>query len=517
MPKGDGMRRASLVILSCLTASCTGWDRRAGEMFNPIGNPNSPDAQSEVARRVRGEVASTTPILPEEGDIWPGQPEPVPSLQDVSRSNSQFINKWHQLRPQLEADLKHQLADGQGLAVGEDVGKRYGSGKAIMPAETPLPSHVQDNADAYLEPVDQKKAEQSAKALLAESHVDSVPLPDIKPQPQPQPRPQPQPQAQEVVQKEATSSPAPQAHVAPPPPAALIVVPPLPATRQATVQPEHKETMAKLERMPAAPVVAPIASQKAPSSVAPVIVPPAPVHAPIKEEAKKMPPVTAQASRYSEDVAAVFAAGGGALPLHEYGSRHEKTPAKTTPYSAPIASAVPNTVPPKTERVEASPQQWNDFGEEATKASTVSRRHDNVKASVVEPLVPGAVSIPNGDGTYTFIRPDGTIKVVSEIRGGAFKKATTHHSDKSLSLTEEYAKPRYVRPTQQLENNRYDWEGDVIKLSERVGEEDTMTVRRKGGYHKGTSYRGHSVVKHGHSRHHASRHRYNDLDAFGDR
>ena len=134
------------------SVSCTGLDRHLGSTINPFGNPNMPDARSETAQRVRGVKLSTMPVLPEEGDVWPGQPEPVPSLQDVSRSDRNFVEKWQKARPQLDADLRQQLNDGQGMSVGEDVGQRYGSGKGVMPIGKPIPSHVKDNARPYMEP-----------------------------------------------------------------------------------------------------------------------------------------------------------------------------------------------------------------------------------------------------------------------------------------------------------------------------------------------------------------------------
>ncbi len=135
------------------SVSCTGLDRHLHNTINPFGNPNTPDARSETAQRIQGAKAtSTMPLLPEEGDVWPGQPEPVPSLQDVSRSDAHFVAKWQKARPQLDADLRQQLNDGQGMSVGEDVGKRYGSGRDVMPIGQPIPSHVKDNAPPYMEP-----------------------------------------------------------------------------------------------------------------------------------------------------------------------------------------------------------------------------------------------------------------------------------------------------------------------------------------------------------------------------
>lgn len=133
--------------------SCTGLDRHLSGTVNPYGNPNTPDTRSETAQRIRGAKVSATPVLPEDGDVWPGQPEPVPSLRDVSRSDAHFIEKWQKARPQLDADLRQQLGDGQGMSVGEDVSQRYGSGREVMPIGKPIASHVKDNAPPYMESV----------------------------------------------------------------------------------------------------------------------------------------------------------------------------------------------------------------------------------------------------------------------------------------------------------------------------------------------------------------------------
>jgi hypothetical protein len=45
--------------------------------------PTTPPAQSDNERRARGEDTATAPLLPEPGDVWPGPPPPIPTMQDL--------------------------------------------------------------------------------------------------------------------------------------------------------------------------------------------------------------------------------------------------------------------------------------------------------------------------------------------------------------------------------------------------------------------------------------------------
>jgi hypothetical protein len=46
---------------------------------------NSPPGDSTNMLRARGEVAPSEPLLPEQGNIWPGPPPPEPTLSDLER------------------------------------------------------------------------------------------------------------------------------------------------------------------------------------------------------------------------------------------------------------------------------------------------------------------------------------------------------------------------------------------------------------------------------------------------
>jgi hypothetical protein len=47
-------------------------------------NPNQPKGDSTNMQRVQGTEASTSPLLPEPGNVWPGPPPPEPTLEAPS-------------------------------------------------------------------------------------------------------------------------------------------------------------------------------------------------------------------------------------------------------------------------------------------------------------------------------------------------------------------------------------------------------------------------------------------------
>ena len=48
-------------------------------------NPNAPPGSAENVRRVQGQQVAADPLLPEPGNIWPGQPKAEMTLEDVIR------------------------------------------------------------------------------------------------------------------------------------------------------------------------------------------------------------------------------------------------------------------------------------------------------------------------------------------------------------------------------------------------------------------------------------------------
>jgi hypothetical protein len=56
-------------------------------------NPNQPKGDSTNMQRVQGTEASTAPLLPEPGNVWPGPPPPEPTLEDIEKmQNTEMPN-----------------------------------------------------------------------------------------------------------------------------------------------------------------------------------------------------------------------------------------------------------------------------------------------------------------------------------------------------------------------------------------------------------------------------------------
>ncbi len=81
------MRRSALLGTLLLLSGCSG----LGHFFQdtvrvPGQNPNATTGVSENLLRSRGERPSEDAILPQDGNVWPGPPQPLPTLSDVSRN-----------------------------------------------------------------------------------------------------------------------------------------------------------------------------------------------------------------------------------------------------------------------------------------------------------------------------------------------------------------------------------------------------------------------------------------------
>lgn len=84
------MRRSALLGTLLLLSGCSG----LGHFFQdtvsvPGQNPNATTGVSENLLRSRGEKPPEDVILPQNGNVWPGPPQPLPTLSDVSRNGGQ--------------------------------------------------------------------------------------------------------------------------------------------------------------------------------------------------------------------------------------------------------------------------------------------------------------------------------------------------------------------------------------------------------------------------------------------
>lgn len=83
------MRKAALLVMPLLLSGCSGFGKFISDTATlPGANPNMPSGSSENMERVRGHSVKVNPILPEGGDVWPGAPPPMPTLQDVANGTT---------------------------------------------------------------------------------------------------------------------------------------------------------------------------------------------------------------------------------------------------------------------------------------------------------------------------------------------------------------------------------------------------------------------------------------------
>lgn len=146
------MKKVAICMIWLVLSACSGIVKHTEDTFWPFDNPNAPKGESENMRRIRGESVVAHPIVTEKGDIWPGQPDPVPTLQDVSNPDSHFNETFHRSLKTLNDDLdKQPFEDGESLSIGEEVSTRNGVRRNSSAIGSPLPSNVEDNAPAYLQ------------------------------------------------------------------------------------------------------------------------------------------------------------------------------------------------------------------------------------------------------------------------------------------------------------------------------------------------------------------------------
>lgn len=150
------MRKAALLAIPLFLSGCSGFGKSIQDMATlPGANPNMPDGQSENLEKVKGHAYLAMPILPESGNIWPGAPQPLPTLRDVEASPNGLRDAMSDTNSYFGSMTKGldasgtQLGDGGSLAIGEHDGVVNGVRGAMRPS---LSSSVEDNAHKFISP-----------------------------------------------------------------------------------------------------------------------------------------------------------------------------------------------------------------------------------------------------------------------------------------------------------------------------------------------------------------------------
>ena len=164
------MRKTALLALPLALSGCSGMGKyiRDTMVWTALDNPNGPHGDSENIHRARGEKYSETPIFPESGNIWPGAPQPLPTLKDVENPNSTFSHALGDpatyfggaaLDENFMGGIAGkgalgasgpQLMQGQSLSVGEGADTHQGVSRDHTHLIPTLPSSVPDSAARFL-------------------------------------------------------------------------------------------------------------------------------------------------------------------------------------------------------------------------------------------------------------------------------------------------------------------------------------------------------------------------------
>lgn len=157
---------AALMATVLLLSGCSGFDRFLDDTVRLPGgdNPEAPKGDSENMMKVRGIMVTSTPILPQGGNIWPSRPPALPTLSDVANDEQAFsLSDYSQAFGADEDVVKHDQGQNHALpsdfpedgdlTAGEKNQIKHGA--AINPSATMgggvLPDHIDDHAPKYIE------------------------------------------------------------------------------------------------------------------------------------------------------------------------------------------------------------------------------------------------------------------------------------------------------------------------------------------------------------------------------
>ena len=98
------MRRCALpslaTLLAGLLSGCTGtgvFFDHTTQRFGAV--PNAPAGNSETFLRIRGQSVTIPPLLPEQGNVWPTDLKPDPTLQDLEKQQAEDIRRGSANQP----------------------------------------------------------------------------------------------------------------------------------------------------------------------------------------------------------------------------------------------------------------------------------------------------------------------------------------------------------------------------------------------------------------------------------
>ncbi len=87
------LRGTMMFPMVLFLGGCSGLGKFLGDTITLPGiNPTMPFGVSENADRARGQRPAEPPILPEPGNVWPGPPQPLPTLNQASHEQENALS-----------------------------------------------------------------------------------------------------------------------------------------------------------------------------------------------------------------------------------------------------------------------------------------------------------------------------------------------------------------------------------------------------------------------------------------
>jgi hypothetical protein len=83
----------SVWALALLLSGCASDRHFIGDSLWPFGNPNAPANNSETTQRALGHTTDVKPIAPQEGNVWPGPVQPVPTIADIQKNMNEPLGQ----------------------------------------------------------------------------------------------------------------------------------------------------------------------------------------------------------------------------------------------------------------------------------------------------------------------------------------------------------------------------------------------------------------------------------------
>ena len=134
---------------------CSGLGKFLGDTITLPGmNPTMPFGVSENSDRARGQRPAESPILPEPGNVWPGPPQPLPTLNEASHEQGNALSGGigqggggQNGGASMHDGGSMSLGESQSVSHGADPGADSFSGGA--PGASALGDHVPDASSRY--------------------------------------------------------------------------------------------------------------------------------------------------------------------------------------------------------------------------------------------------------------------------------------------------------------------------------------------------------------------------------